>query len=127
MCSDEESLSTCPADCQQACALHSGLCRTPEDVASLPAGHWCMVPDSRASSVEKRPESWDDFDGASSAKYDSYQRVMGFRAITRAWGGGAFDTRRDRLLLFGGGHNDYGGNEHLEAVEFLRQTNNLIF
>lgn len=23
--------------------------------------------------------------------------------------------------------NDYGGNEHLEAVEFLRQTNNLIF
>jgi hypothetical protein len=28
-----------------------------------------------------------------------------------AFSGGAFDTRRDRLLVAGGGHNDYGGNE----------------
>lgn len=28
-----------------------------------------------------------------------------------AWSGGAFDTSRDRLLIFGGGHGDYEGNE----------------
>jgi hypothetical protein len=28
-----------------------------------------------------------------------------------AWCGGAFDTRRDRLLVWGGGHDDYAGNE----------------
>jgi hypothetical protein len=28
-----------------------------------------------------------------------------------AWSGGAFDTRRDRLILWGGGHTDYAGNE----------------
>ena len=29
----------------------------------------------------------------------------------RAWNGGAYDTRRDRLVIWGGGHGDYGGNE----------------
>jgi uncharacterized repeat protein (TIGR01451 family) len=28
-----------------------------------------------------------------------------------AWSGGAYDTHQDRLLIWGGGHNDYGGNE----------------
>jgi hypothetical protein len=28
-----------------------------------------------------------------------------------AWSGGAFDTRRSRLLVWGGGHGDYAGNE----------------
>jgi hypothetical protein len=28
-----------------------------------------------------------------------------------AWGGGAHDTKRDRLIVWGGGHGDYGGNE----------------
>lgn len=28
-----------------------------------------------------------------------------------AWSGGAYDTLRDRLLVWGGGHNDYYGNE----------------
>jgi hypothetical protein len=37
--------------------------------------------------------------------------VNGCRAITYAWSGGAFDTRRNRLIVFGGGHNDYYGNE----------------
>ncbi len=31
--------------------------------------------------------------------------------VMRAWSGGAFDSRRDRLLVWGGGHADYGGNE----------------
>jgi MYXO-CTERM domain-containing protein len=32
-------------------------------------------------------------------------------AVISAWGGGAFDSVHGLLLLWGGGHNDYGGNE----------------
>jgi hypothetical protein len=28
-----------------------------------------------------------------------------------AWSGGAYDSKRDRLIIWGGGHGDYGGNE----------------
>ena len=31
--------------------------------------------------------------------------------ITDAWSGGTVDTKRNRLLIWGGGHNDYWGNE----------------
>lgn len=34
-----------------------------------------------------------------------------FDGIIKAWSGGAFDTKRNRLIIFGGGHTDYGGNE----------------
>jgi hypothetical protein len=33
------------------------------------------------------------------------------RNIMAAWSGGAYDTKRDRLIVWGGGHADYGGNE----------------
>lgn len=35
----------------------------------------------------------------------------GYGAIMSAWNGGAYDTKRDRLIIWGGGHGDYGGNE----------------
>ena len=35
----------------------------------------------------------------------------GPKAIITAWNSGAYDTKRDRLMIWGGGHNDYGGNE----------------
>jgi len=35
----------------------------------------------------------------------------GQAAIMGSWGGGAYDTKRDRLIIWGGGHADYGGNE----------------
>ncbi|MGB9405461.1 MAG: IPT/TIG domain-containing protein [Candidatus Acidiferrales bacterium] len=31
--------------------------------------------------------------------------------VVRAWGGGAADTLRNRLMFWGGGHTDYDGNE----------------
>jgi hypothetical protein len=34
-----------------------------------------------------------------------------------AWGSGLFDVKRDRLLFWGGGHNDYYGNE-VYGLEF---------
>lgn len=35
----------------------------------------------------------------------------GPKNVMDAWGGGAYDTKRDALLVFGGGHGDYAGNE----------------
>jgi hypothetical protein len=40
-------------------------------------------------------------------------RIVGPRAIVGAWSGGAYDTKRNRLMIFGGGHADYCGNEWL--------------
>lgn len=31
--------------------------------------------------------------------------------VISAWGGGAFDSLRNRMIIWGGGHNDYYGNE----------------
>jgi hypothetical protein len=32
-------------------------------------------------------------------------------SITEAWNGGVFDSKRNRLVIWGGGHTDYYGNE----------------
>lgn len=37
--------------------------------------------------------------------------VSGCGAIVTAWGGGAYDPNRQQMLIWGGGHNDYWGNE----------------
>ena len=55
---------------------------------------------------------------------------MGKKGIT-AWTGAAFDKRRQRLLVSGGGHNDYGGNEvyafSLMDLKWLRLTDPIAF
>lgn len=43
--------------------------------------------------------------------------------VLNAWSGGTFDIKRNRLILFGGGHGDYSGNE-LYAL-YLDPTPNL--
>jgi hypothetical protein len=43
------------------------------------------------------------------------------RALTLAWSSGAYDTKRNRLYLWGGGHDDYYGNE-VYSVDFETQT-----
>jgi hypothetical protein len=110
-CHAEESCGTCAEDCGDCGAVYTGFCHTTADIERLPAGHFCAVPDSHAARVEKKPEDWADYDGSESASFQSYQRVQGFSSLMRTWNGGAFDTARQRLILFGGGHNDYGGNE----------------
>lgn len=37
--------------------------------------------------------------------------VCGPASVISAWSGAALDTKRSRLILFGGGHADYAGNE----------------
>lgn len=56
---------------------------------------------------------------------DSIHGTSGCAAIIRAWGGGIADTRRNRLLIWGGGHNDYYGNE-VYALELETKTMKLL-
>jgi len=43
------------------------------------------------------------------------------------WSGGAFDTKWDNLIVWGGGHGDYSGNEiylfSLDSLKWTRVTN----
>lgn len=40
-----------------------------------------------------------------------YPFASSCQSVTLAWSSGAFDTNRNRLYVFGGGHTDYYGNE----------------
>jgi len=66
-----------------------------EAVKSLQPGHWLEIPNTKLEDVKPNPVPDGNF----------------FGGITRAWSGGAFDTKRDRLIIWGGGHADYAGNE----------------
>jgi hypothetical protein len=50
----------------------------------------------------------------------------GIFAVMNAWGGGTFDTKRHRLMITGGGHADYCGNEvyvfDLATLSWIRET-----
>ncbi len=41
--------------------------------------------------------------------------------VTAAWNGGAFDSKRNRLYIWGGGHTDYMGNE-IYALDLNQNT-----
>jgi hypothetical protein len=81
--------------------------------------------------AEKKPAEYADWDGTNSPAYNSFQRVMGVAAVTRAWNSAAIDAKRDCLLVTGGGHNDYGGNEVyrfcLNSLSWDRLTDPTVF
>jgi hypothetical protein len=70
--------------------------RVPEAIASLPPGHWYEVPNSRLIDVTPKPVP---------------PGVSGPVSVMSEWSSGAYDTRRQRLLVWGGGHSGYSGNE----------------
>jgi hypothetical protein len=43
--------------------------------------------------------------------YSEIQGNSGCKAVMSAWSGGLFDSKRNRLIIHGGGHTDYYGNE----------------
>lgn len=63
-------------------------------IENLQPGQWYQVPNSKLRSVIPVPAPAGDPSN-----------------VIAAWSGGTYDTRRDRLLVWGGGHADYGGNE----------------
>ena len=85
-------------------------------IDKLQAGQWYEVPNSKMSNVNPCP-----------ANNCSYTGVQGQAAAISSWSGGVYDTRRDRLLVWGGGHHDYAGNEiyafDVNALQWTRVTN----
>jgi hypothetical protein len=59
---------------------------------------WSRLPNTRFTDVCQSAESFFDF-------------PADCRAVVLAWAGGVADTKRNRLIVWGGGHNDYYGNE----------------
>jgi hypothetical protein len=88
----------------------------PPTVANMTPGTWLRVPNSNLSAVNPCP-----------ANNCSYSSVTGVSAVIDAWSGGTFDSTRNRLIIWGGGHNDYAGNEvyafDLATLSWSRLTN----
>lgn len=73
-----------------------------EIVAAMPPGTWQELPDTQMAAVfppKVGHPAWG---------------IEGPGAVVAAWGGAAFDTRRNVLVITGGGHAAYGGNEVYE-------------
>ncbi|MHC4576246.1 MAG: Ig-like domain-containing protein, partial [Planctomycetota bacterium] len=64
-------------------------------VRNLAPGHWYEIPNTHMEAVQPDPVPLPGYIGG----------------VVGAWGGGAYDTKRDRLIVWGGGHGDYSGNE----------------
>ena len=77
---------------------------------TLQPGEWYQVPNSKLQSVFPSP-----------LPPGTPYMVM------EAWSGGAYDTTRDRLIVWGGGHSDYSGNEiyafDVNTLAWQRLTN----
>jgi hypothetical protein len=80
-----------------AAALDKGTCDSPADVDALGAGQWCTVTGSHLNAPGVRPDP----------SPPGSQAV----GVIAPWSGGAYDRKRDRLIVWGGGHGDYAGNE----------------
>lgn len=73
----------------------------PTDIKDLAPGNWCQVPNSHMRSVA--------YDWPAGVTYT--QNGVGVAGVMSLWSGGAYDTKRDRLVVWGGGHFGYAGNE----------------
>lgn len=81
--------------CQGADGPLSDFERT---LVELPGDSWYEAPDTKM-----RPVCVPDSLGV--------RGIVGCTAVVTAWSGGGYDTKRHRLVLWGGGHGDYFGNE----------------
>jgi hypothetical protein len=83
----------------------------PHPLDTLKPQEWFEVKDGRLSRIAyKWPEG-----------VTNTANGIGFRAIVENWNGGAYDAARDRLLVWGGGHFAYAGNE-IYAFDVSRLT-----
>ena len=83
------------------------------ELLGLKPGEWRELPDTRMNTVFPKAErtTWGG---------------VGPSGVVIAWGGAAFDTKRNAFVFTGGGHADYGGNEvyafFLEELRWRRLT-----
>lgn len=81
------------------CGQDPALSDQEKQLVNLPADTWLEVPSTH----------FGDFCAAHEPA--GAHDVQGCGAIINAWGGGAWDPVHRRMILWGGGHNDYFGNE----------------
>jgi hypothetical protein len=81
--------------------IQSAQAACPADIANLAPGTWCEVPSSH---MRDAAYQWP-------AGVTFTLNGVGVEGVMDLWSGGAYDTARDRLMVWGGGHNGYGGNE----------------
>jgi len=72
-------------------------------IQKMPVNSWYEVPNSALGNDPAEAQD-SDFPGIWRGNNKSVNGIF-------PWSGGAFDTKRDRLLLWGGGHHAYYGNE----------------
>jgi hypothetical protein len=65
-----------------------------------PNAGWCELPDTALHSVCPDPD-----------QYPEIQANEGCGGVINDWSGGIADAKRNRLLIWGGGHRGYFGNE----------------
>jgi hypothetical protein len=74
---------------------------------------WCELTDTKLRSVCPDPN-----------KYSAIQANEGCGGVINDWSGGSVDQKRNRLLIWGGGHRGYFGNElyalDLNLLKLLR-------
>ena len=73
----------------------------PTDIATLAPGTWCDAASSHLRDVAYKWPTGVTYTG----------NGIGVEGVMDLWSGGAFYTKRNRLMVWGGGHNGYGGNE----------------
>ncbi len=85
-----------------------------EILTSISAGQWREIPKTALKEVfpsQSGHPGWG---------------TIGPRGVVAAWSGAAFDAQRNVLIITGGGHSDYGGNEvyefNLGAARWERTT-----
>lgn len=66
----------------------------------LRPGEWYEVPHSHLGDVAPKE-----------GQFSGTWGVEGPTAVMNDWSGGAYDSQRDQLIIWGGGHGGYGGNE----------------
>jgi hypothetical protein len=76
-------------------------------VGKMPPNSWISVPDTHLRKVVPDP-----------GQYPRIQGTMGPRGIMTSWSGGALDSARKRLIVWGGGSTNYRGTE-LYAFDLL--------
>jgi hypothetical protein len=77
-------------------------------IEDLQPGQWYEVPNSNMSQVDAED------DPACNPNYPSdapWHGVGGLNNIMGSWSSGAYDTKRDKFIIWGGGHHGYAGNE----------------
>lgn len=91
--------------CAVKLAMPSIRAQTSEDTAAsveIPSQlGWYEVPNSKLQSVCP----------ANDFNHSGYSFASECSGIVRAWNSAVADTKRNRLIVWGGGHNDYAGNE----------------